>query len=137
MSFESTLFPPEHEEPAHALHSETAGNVDLLLGEGFSLPALLENVARYYLERAIEQADGKKTAAARLVGLPSYQTFTNWVARYKAQPGNSRTGSMSSRHEEGRDGRSRQPGEHQSLRPSVTDQELQKWLVRQDGSVPV
>ena len=93
MSFESTLFPPEHEEPAHALQSATAGTVDLPLGEGFSLPTLLENVARHYLERAIEQANGNKTAAARLVGLPSYQTFTNWVARYKAQPGNSSTGS--------------------------------------------
>ena len=93
MSFESTLFPPEQEEPTNALQSETAGTVDLPLDEGFSLPALLENVARYYLERAIEQADGNKTAAARLVGLPSYQTFTNWVARYKAQPGNRRTGS--------------------------------------------
>ena len=89
MSFESTLCPPEHEEPANALRSETAGT-DLPLGEGFSLPTLLENVARYYLERAIEQADGNKTAAARLVGLPSYQTFRNWVARYKAHPGNSR-----------------------------------------------
>ena len=93
MSFESTLFPPEHVERANALQSETAGTVDLPLGEGFSLPTLLENVARYYLERAIEQADGNKTAAARLVGLPSYQTFTNWVARYKAEAGNSRTGS--------------------------------------------
>jgi len=53
MSFESTLFPPEHEEPENALQAETAGNVNLALGEGFSLPALLENVARYYLERAI------------------------------------------------------------------------------------
>jgi DNA-binding NtrC family response regulator len=93
MSFESTLFPPEHVERANALQSETAGTVDLLLGEGFSLPTLLENVARYYLERAIEQANGNKTEAARLVGLPSYQTFTNWVTRYKAQPANRRTGS--------------------------------------------
>jgi hypothetical protein len=102
MNFESTLFRPNHDEPANGLQSETAGIVDFPLGEGFSLPALLETVARYYLERAIEQANGKKTAAAKLVGLPSYQTFANWVARYKAQPGTSRTASMSSRHEEGR-----------------------------------
>ncbi len=48
MRFESTLFPPEHDEPANSLQSETAGTVDLPLGEGFSLPTLLENVARYY-----------------------------------------------------------------------------------------
>jgi len=93
MSFESASFAPEHEAPANAHQSETAGTVDLPLGEGFSLPTLLENVARYYLERAIEQADGNKTKAARLVGLPSYQTFTNWAARYKAQRGNRRAGS--------------------------------------------
>jgi DNA-binding NtrC family response regulator len=61
-----------------------------------NLPALLDSVARRYLERAIEQANGKKTAAARLVGLPSYQTFTNWVTRYKVQPGNRRAGSRPS-----------------------------------------
>ena len=43
---------------------------------------------------------------------------------------------MSSRNEEGRHGRSRQPGEHQSFRPRATDQEIQKWVVRQHGFVP-
>jgi hypothetical protein len=35
---------------------------------------------------------------------------------------------MSSRHEEGRHGRSRQPGEPKSLRPRATDQEIQNGL---------
>jgi hypothetical protein len=43
---------------------------------------------------------------------------------------------MSSRHDEGRHGRSRQPGEHKSLRPRATDQEIQKWVARQHGFVP-
>jgi hypothetical protein len=42
---------------------------------------------------------------------------------------------MSNRHEEGRRGRSRHPGEHKSLRPRATDQEIQKWVARQHGFV--
>ncbi len=35
-----------------------------------------------YLSRALEASNGNKVEAAKLVGLPSYQTFTNWLARY-------------------------------------------------------
>jgi DNA-binding NtrC family response regulator len=52
------------------------------LGPGFSLPAVLEEIARHYLSRAMEQAAGNKSKAAQLVGLPSYQTLTNWLAKY-------------------------------------------------------
>jgi DNA-binding NtrC family response regulator len=52
------------------------------LGEGLDLPQILASVARHYLERALDEAHGNKTEAAKLVGLPSYQTFTNWVKRY-------------------------------------------------------
>jgi DNA-binding NtrC family response regulator len=62
-----------------------ASTGDLLnrpLGEGLKLPEILTTVARHYLSRAIEEAGGNKTKAAELVGLPSYQTFTNWMKRY-------------------------------------------------------
>ena len=52
------------------------------LGEGFDLPEVLAGVARHYLQRAMDEAQGNKTQAAQLVGLPSYQTFTNWTKRY-------------------------------------------------------
>ena len=52
------------------------------LGDGFSLPDLLAEVARHYLARAMEEASNNKTRAAELVGLSSYQTFTNWLAKY-------------------------------------------------------
>ena len=39
-------------------------------------------LAQHYLERALEEAEGNKTKAAELVGLPSYQTFTNWMGKY-------------------------------------------------------
>ncbi len=52
------------------------------LGNGFSLPDLLGDVATHYLVRALERAGGNKTKAAELVGLPSYQTLTNWMKKY-------------------------------------------------------
>ena len=56
--------------------------LDRTLGNGFSLPDLIANVARHYLERAMEEAAGNKSRAADLVGLASYQTLTNWLSKY-------------------------------------------------------
>ena len=56
--------------------------LDRPLGEGLDLQEILAHVARHYLERALDEAHGNKTKAAGLVGLPSYQTFTNWMKRY-------------------------------------------------------
>jgi DNA-binding NtrC family response regulator len=56
--------------------------LDRPLGEGLDLPDILASVARHYLRRALDEAHGNKTRAAQLVGLPSYQTFTNWMTRY-------------------------------------------------------
>jgi len=52
------------------------------LGEDLDLPGILAQVARHYLERALDEAHGNKTKAATLVGLPSYQTLSNWMKRY-------------------------------------------------------
>lgn len=61
--------------------------LDRPLGEGFDLSKLLETVAQHYLARAIEDSGGNKTHAAELLGLASYQTFTNWLTRYKVSSG--------------------------------------------------
>ncbi len=64
----------------------TAGQTDVLgrpLGDGLNLPELLKEVARHYLGRAMDEAGGNKTKAADLVGLPSYQTLTNWLTKYR------------------------------------------------------
>lgn len=53
------------------------------LGNGLDLQMLLKEVVQHYLGRALEEAQGNKTRAAELVGLSSYQTLTNWLARYK------------------------------------------------------
>ena len=52
------------------------------LGEGLDLAGILDSVARHYLQRALDETQGNKTRAARLLGLPSYQTLTNWMKRH-------------------------------------------------------
>ena len=53
------------------------------LDDPISLPDLLSTVSRHYLQRAMAQAHGNKTEAARLLGLGSYQTLTNWLQKYE------------------------------------------------------
>jgi DNA-binding protein Fis len=57
------------------------------LGDGLNLPNLLTEVARHYLGRAMKEAAGNKTRAAELVGLASYQTFSNWLLKYEVDHG--------------------------------------------------
>jgi transcriptional regulator with PAS, ATPase and Fis domain len=42
----------------------------------------MAETARHYLNRALGEAHGNKTEAARLLGLSSYQTLTNWMEKY-------------------------------------------------------
>ena len=64
---------------------DPAGVLGQPLGDGFDLHAVLSDVARHYLTRAMAEAGGNKSKAAALVGLPSYQTLTNWLAKYEVQ----------------------------------------------------
>jgi transcriptional regulator with PAS, ATPase and Fis domain len=62
------------------------------LGNGFQLSEKLALVARHYLERAIEESQGNKSLAARLVGASNYQTLTNWLKKYQVSvPSGTRT----------------------------------------------
>ena len=61
------------------------GGEDILnrpLGGDFSLPDLISEVARHYLQRAEEESKTKTEAAERL-GLPNRQTFNNWKEKHK------------------------------------------------------
>lgn len=53
------------------------------LGNGFNLPDILTEVAQHYLRRALIESKGNKTKIASLMGLPSYQTVSNWMKKYK------------------------------------------------------
>jgi DNA-binding NtrC family response regulator len=55
---------------------------DRSLAEGFSLPDHLAEIARQYLEQAMKECGGNKSKAAKLLGLPNYQTLTNWLKRH-------------------------------------------------------
>jgi transcriptional regulator with PAS, ATPase and Fis domain len=66
------------------LASPQASDTNLLarpLGDGFRLQDLLDDISRHYLSRALVEAGNNKTRAAELLGLGSYQTLTNWLAR--------------------------------------------------------
>ena len=52
------------------------------LGNGFSLPEVISDVAKHYLEKALEEAKGNKTKIASLLGLSNYQTVANWLKKY-------------------------------------------------------
>lgn len=54
------------------------------MADGFSLPNLISEVARHYLVRALEESNQNKTKAAKLVDLPNYQTFDNWLERHQS-----------------------------------------------------
>lgn len=62
-----------------AVHDTTLGKP---LVPGFSLPDLMADVACHYLDRALEESQGNKTEVARMLGLGSYQTVTNWLEKY-------------------------------------------------------
>ena len=63
----------------------TNNDADVLnkpFAEGFNISEILSEVARHYLERALNEARGNKTRAAKLLGLQSYQTLSNWLEKY-------------------------------------------------------
>jgi transcriptional regulator with GAF, ATPase, and Fis domain len=67
------------------IRPHTIGNDGILnrdLSHGLDLQEVLGSVARHYLRRALDLAHGNKSHAAKLLGLSSYQTLTNWSDRY-------------------------------------------------------
>lgn len=56
------------------------------LREDFDLKALLDNVARHYLERAVAVSRGNKTRAAKLLGFGNPTTLNNWLKKYELEP---------------------------------------------------
>jgi len=50
--------------------------------DSFSIHAVLSQVSKHYLRRALDEAHGNKTKASEMLGLSSYQTLTNWLRRH-------------------------------------------------------
>jgi DNA-binding NtrC family response regulator len=60
---------------------------DGLLGQqitdGINLMSLMEKLAQHYLKRSLVETNGNKSRAAELLGFSNYQTFTNWMKKYR------------------------------------------------------
>lgn len=52
------------------------------IAEGFNIQEVMAEVARHYLQRGMDEGGGNKSKAARILGLPNYQTLTNWLKKY-------------------------------------------------------
>lgn len=50
--------------------------------EGFNLSEVISEMAGHYLTLAMQTSNGNKTLAAKMLGLPSYQTLSNWLVKY-------------------------------------------------------
>src|ERR1019366_2495934 len=71
---------------AESLAVMVAPGTDSILGRSLTpsiqLAELIGDVARHYLQRALTLAHGNKSEPARLLGLGSYQTLSNWLQKY-------------------------------------------------------
>jgi transcriptional regulator with PAS, ATPase and Fis domain len=57
------------------------------VSQGINIQEIIASVAKHYIEAALDNTRGNKTRAAELLGLPSYQTLTNWIKRYGIESG--------------------------------------------------
>ena len=78
----TTISPSDIQQALLPAHKHSPENILDRPLVNLQLNDVLSEVARHYLSRALEASNGNKVEAAKLVGLPSYQTFTNWLARY-------------------------------------------------------
>lgn len=69
------------EEALLQLPMPDEGILDRPLGNGFDIRAVISEVEKHYLERAMEETNNNKTKAAELLGLGTYQTVTDWLKR--------------------------------------------------------
>lgn len=53
------------------------------LGPHLNINKIIDDVAKHYLNRALQESGGNKTMASKLIGLPNHQTFTNWMKKHK------------------------------------------------------
>jgi len=75
-----------NQDIAESLAVTIASKAETILGrsleQGISLPEIIADVARHYLQRGMAQTHGNKSVAARLLGVGSYQTLSNWLQKY-------------------------------------------------------
>lgn len=52
------------------------------ISQAIDLTGIISDVAHHYLSRAMKEADGNKAKAARILGLNSATTLSNWLEKY-------------------------------------------------------
>jgi transcriptional regulator with PAS, ATPase and Fis domain len=70
---------------AETAHPSATHPIDPPLSDGFSLDKHLESIQKRFLARAMREAEGKKTVAAKLLGYPNYQTLAAQLERLDVQ----------------------------------------------------
>lgn len=56
---------------------------EVLMEPGFKLEKFIGGIALEYIEKALKKCDGKKSAAAKMLGFSNYQTLDNWLKKHK------------------------------------------------------
>ncbi len=60
--------------------------LDRSLDQGVSIEAILSDVARHYLQRALEKSDGNRAKVARLLDLSHGNTVDYWMKKHGVEP---------------------------------------------------
>ncbi len=71
-----------------AIFQQSSGKDNILnkeLSKEFNLQAVMTEVAKHYIEKALNVNNGHKTKAAENLGLKNYQTLTNWMKKYNIE----------------------------------------------------
>jgi DNA-binding NtrC family response regulator len=68
--------------PIPAIERGKEGILNQPVAQGVDLPKIMKTVAVHYLEKGLSETRGNKTETAKILGLPSYQTLTNWLKKY-------------------------------------------------------
>ncbi|MGB5737182.1 MAG: helix-turn-helix domain-containing protein, partial [Thiohalocapsa sp.] len=54
--------------------------------QGIDLNGIIDQVARHYLEQAMQHTAGNKSRAAKLLGFGNPTTLTNWLRKHSVGP---------------------------------------------------
>ena len=81
MSANATISERDILDSMISLSKGSDGILDRPIEHGFSLDEVMSDVARHYLERAINR-EQSKTKAAKVLGMNSHQVLDNWLKKY-------------------------------------------------------
>jgi DNA-binding NtrC family response regulator len=81
-SLNDVIHPDDIQDAILTTHPTEKSILNRSLQNGIDLREIMKEVAVHYLKRGLEKENHNKTKAAHLLGLPNYQTLTNWLQKY-------------------------------------------------------